>query len=95
MLKHHPDKRRARGVAVPSESEDYFTCITKAYEQLSNPEKRAAYDSVDPEFDDSIPTAAAVTPDNFYQIFTTAFENNERSIFVSFISFMVNIGTPA
>ena len=29
VLKHHPDKRRARGVPVKEGEEDYFTCITR------------------------------------------------------------------
>lgn len=35
VLKHHPDKRKAQGETVDSEN-DYFTCITKAYEMLGN-----------------------------------------------------------
>ena len=38
------------------EDDDYFTCITKAAEILSNPVKRRAFDSVDPTFDDSVPS---------------------------------------
>ena len=37
------------------DDDDYFTCITKAAEILSNPVKRRAFDSVDPTFDDSVP----------------------------------------
>lgn len=33
VLKHHPDKRKAQGEHVDSDT-DYFTCITKAYEIL-------------------------------------------------------------
>lgn len=33
VLKHHPDKRKAQGENVSTDS-DYFTCITKAYETL-------------------------------------------------------------
>lgn len=33
VLKHHPDKRKAQGENVQTDS-DYFTCITKAYETL-------------------------------------------------------------
>ena len=29
VLKHHPDKRRARGLAVKEGDDDYFTCITR------------------------------------------------------------------
>lgn len=33
VIKHHPDKRKAQGEEIKSE-DDYFTCITKAYETL-------------------------------------------------------------
>lgn len=33
VLKHHPDKRKGKGEVI-SEDDDYFTCITKAYETL-------------------------------------------------------------
>ena len=39
VLRHHPDKRRALGEEI-KEGDDYFTCITKAAEILSNPIKR-------------------------------------------------------
>ncbi len=29
VLRHHPDKRRARGLEVKEGEDDYFTCITK------------------------------------------------------------------
>lgn len=37
------------------EDDDYFTCITKAFEILGNPVKRRAFDSVDPLYDDEVP----------------------------------------
>ena len=37
------------------EDDDYFTCITRAFENLSTSNKRKAFDSVDPLFDDDIP----------------------------------------
>lgn len=33
VLQHHPDKRKAKGEDVKTD-DDYFTCITKAYETL-------------------------------------------------------------
>lgn len=33
VLKHHPDKRKAQGEEI-RQDDDYFTCITKAYETL-------------------------------------------------------------
>ena len=35
MLRHHPDKRRGAGEDI-REDDDYFTCITKAFEQVNN-----------------------------------------------------------
>lgn len=56
VLKHHPDKRRRRGDNIENDSDDYFTCITKAYEILGNIQSRRSYDSVDHTFDDEIPS---------------------------------------
>lgn len=33
VLQHHPDKRKAKGEEIDTDN-DYFTCITKAYEIL-------------------------------------------------------------
>ena len=32
VLRHHPDKRRARGLEVKEGEDDYFTCITRGKE---------------------------------------------------------------
>lgn len=77
VLKHHPDKRKAQGEEVRSD-DDYFTCITKAYEILGTPIKRRSYDSIDPEFDDAIPTPAEIKKDGFYKSFSKCFETNAR-----------------
>lgn len=77
VLKHHPDKRKAQGEEVRSD-DDYFTCITKAYETLGTPNKRKSYDSIDPMFDDSIPTTAEVKKEGFFKAFAKYFEMNAR-----------------
>ncbi|KAI5636534.1 dnaJ domain-containing protein [Phthorimaea operculella] len=77
VLKHHPDKRKAQGEEIRSD-DDYFTCITKAYEILGTPSKRRSYDSVDPLVDDSIPTVAEIKKDGFFKAFTKIFEINSR-----------------
>ncbi|VDM44498.1 unnamed protein product [Toxocara canis] len=80
VLKHHPDKRKHDGMPVRAQEEDYFTCITKAYEQLGMSEqKRRSYDSVDPEFDDSLPDEKKIDADNFFKAFAPVFERNSRS----------------
>ena len=49
-----------------------------AYETLSDPKKKRAYDSQGP-FDDSIPSAdSAKKPEDFYSIFGEAFDRNAR-----------------
>ncbi|KAK3579078.1 hypothetical protein CHS0354_029938 [Potamilus streckersoni] len=78
VLKHHPDKRRARGLQVKDGEDDYFTCITRAYEILGNPLKRRAYDSADPLFDDSVPPVNAQSKENFLSVFGPVFAQNSR-----------------
>ncbi|XP_044264023.1 dnaJ homolog subfamily C member 2 [Tribolium madens] len=76
VLKHHPDKRKALGEEVKAD-DDYFTCITMAYETLGNPIKRRSYDSVDPEFDNNVPSGADLKKD-FYDTFSYYFDLNSR-----------------
>jgi DnaJ family protein C protein 2 len=69
VLRHHPDKRKAQGEEIRPD-DDYFTCITKAWEILGNPRNRRSFDSVDKEFDDSIPTVNEHTRSHFYEVVT-------------------------
>uniref|UniRef100_A0A8I6G953 DnaJ homolog subfamily C member 2 n=1 Tax=Rattus norvegicus TaxID=10116 RepID=A0A8I6G953_RAT len=77
VLKHHPDKRKAAGEPIKEGDNDYFTCITKAYEMLSDPVKRRAFNSVDPTFDNSVPSKSEAK-ENFFQVFSPVFERNSR-----------------
>ncbi|KAK5978001.1 DNaJ domain (Prokaryotic heat shock protein), partial [Trichostrongylus colubriformis] len=78
VLKYHPDKKKHRGETLPA-GEDYFTCITRAYEQLGMSEaKRQAYDSVDHKFNDAIPSEKSVNKDNFFNELAPVFERNSR-----------------
>nr|XP_061809386.1 dnaJ homolog subfamily C member 2-like [Nerophis lumbriciformis] len=77
VLKHHPDKRKAAGEQISEGDNDYFTCITKAVETLSDPVKRRAFDSVDPTFDNSVPSKSE-GKENFFQVFPAVFERNSR-----------------
>ncbi|XP_078409362.1 dnaJ homolog subfamily C member 2 isoform X2 [Cetorhinus maximus] len=77
VLKHHPDKRKAAGEQIGEGDNDYFTCITKANEMLSDPLKRRAFDSVDPTFDNAIPSKSEAK-ENFIEVFSSAFERNAR-----------------
>ncbi|XP_041458839.1 dnaJ homolog subfamily C member 2-like [Lytechinus variegatus] len=79
VLKHHPDKREDRKTRVrKSGDDDYFSCITKAYEVLGNPVKRRAYDSVDPEFDNDVPSNNQQSKDKFFATFSDVFKRNAR-----------------
>ena len=79
VLKHHPDKNQSRKSKMHLDAvQEYFTCITKAGEILSNKSKRRAYDSVDPTFDDYVPSVNANSKINFYQVFGPIFELNAR-----------------
>lgn len=77
VLRHHPDKRRGAGEEI-RDDDDYFTCITKAYEILGDPLKRRSWDSVDPEFDDDVPSVSANNKSNFFKVFTPVLERNAR-----------------
>ncbi|XP_037315683.2 dnaJ homolog subfamily C member 2 [Pungitius pungitius] len=77
VLKHHPDKRKAAGEQIVEGDNDYFTCITKAMETLSDPVKRRAFDSVDPTFDNSVPSKNE-GKDNFWDVYSPVFERNAR-----------------
>ena len=81
VLKHHPDKKKGRVDAADKlvSNEDYFTCITIANDILSNPSRRRAYDSVDPLFNDSIPSVSNPARNNFYEVFGPVFQRNARS----------------
>uniref|UniRef100_A0A6P7GR11 DnaJ homolog subfamily C member 2 n=1 Tax=Diabrotica virgifera virgifera TaxID=50390 RepID=A0A6P7GR11_DIAVI len=76
VLKHHPDKRKALGEEIKTD-DDYFTCITMAYETLGNISRRRAYDSVDPQFDNDLPCTSDIKKD-FYKTFTYYFDLNSR-----------------
>lgn len=77
VLNHHPDKSKNKS-AGSKDNNEYFNCITRAFEQLSNPIKRMSYDSCDPEFDDTVPAVSEKNKKNFFKVFGTAFESNSR-----------------
>lgn len=76
VLKHHPDKRKGKGEDVKHD-DDYFHCITMAYETLGTLKNRRAFDSVDPEFDDTLPSQNEVKKD-FYKALSNVFKRNAR-----------------
>ena len=72
ILKHHPDKREN----VVDRDNDYFGCITKAFDILGDPLKRKSYDSVDPTFDDDIPSINNRSKKKFFSVFGPVFDRN-------------------
>ncbi|CAL8121029.1 unnamed protein product [Orchesella dallaii] len=78
VLKHHPDKRQAAGEYVNTDEGDYFSCIVKAYEILSSPLKRRAYDSIDPFFDKYTPPKSVSSPEEFFSTYGKWFSLNSR-----------------
>ncbi|TFK67631.1 chaperone J-domain-containing protein [Pluteus cervinus] len=93
VLKHHPDKKASKpghnssttamliGLHQNTNDDAFFKCISKAYDVLTNPEKRRQFDSVDPEFlevEDDIPTAQEFKNLNFIKTFTPIFERWAR-----------------
>ncbi|KAJ2168649.1 Zuotin, partial [Coemansia sp. RSA 560] len=53
VLRHHPDKKAAQGHL---NDDRFFKCIQKAFDILTDDEKRRQWDSVDPEVSTDIPT---------------------------------------
>ena len=80
MLRHHPDKKSSKTDSKESKlsEQSLFACITIANDILSNKTKRRAYDSIDPFFDDSIPSVNANSKNNFIEVFGPVFERNAR-----------------
>lgn len=76
VLRHHPDKRKGQGAVIDPE-DDYFTCITRAYEFLGNQTKRRSYDSIDPNFNDDLPTQSEIEKD-FFGVLGPCFKLNSR-----------------
>ena len=77
VLKHHPDKKAAAGLA--DESDSFFKCIQRANEILLDPKKRRQYDSVDVEADVEPPTKKEMQkPGNFYKKWGPVFESEAR-----------------
>jgi DnaJ-class molecular chaperone len=50
----------------------------KAYEILGNKSKRRSYDSVDPQFDDDVPSNDDESKKNFFTVFGPVFDRNSR-----------------
>jgi len=75
VLKHHPDKRAAAG---GTEDDQFFKCIQKATEVLSDPVRRRQFDSVDEAADVEPPTKKQTQAGNFYKLWGKVFEAEGR-----------------
>ncbi len=81
VLMYHPDKLAERG---EKGGEDTFRGIQKAYDILSDPEKRRDYDSQDAPKDEQYPSAeqlaaaAAASPADFYKMAGDIFRRQAR-----------------
>ena len=52
--------------------------VLAAYDILIDSKKRRAYDSVDPTFDDVVPSICTASKENYYYIFGPVFRENSR-----------------
>jgi len=77
VLKHHPDKKAASG---KDENDNFFKCIQRAHEILSDPVKRRQFDSVDEAAEKEPPSKKDVQkkPGNFYKLWGPVFEAEAR-----------------
>jgi len=76
ILIYHPDKMKA--ISENQEiNDEIFKSIQKAYDILSDPKKRKAYDSLE-EFDDTIPSERQADKQDFFELFNPVFERNAR-----------------
>ncbi|KAJ2852452.1 Zuotin [Coemansia brasiliensis] len=73
VLRHHPDKKAAQGHL---NDDRFFKCIKKAFDILTDPEKRRQWDSVDPEISTDIPSAKK--KGDFFEIYGPVFERESR-----------------
>lgn len=75
VLQHHPDKQQQSSEDL---DDDHFKCIKIAYDILSDPKCRRAYDSADPTFNDDVPSVCEYSKEHFFEVFGPVFEENAR-----------------
>jgi len=77
-LKYHPDKIAARGEKLSASDKEIWLTIQKAYNTLTDDDKRRKYDSSLP-FDDRLPKEEDVKdPAKFYALFAACFKLNAK-----------------
>lgn len=74
VLKHHPDKKSASGAGL--EQDGFFKIIQKAYETLTDSNKRAQYDSCD--FNADVEPPKKGTEYNFFEAWGPVFAAEAR-----------------
>jgi len=57
---------------------DVFRGFCPAYEILTTPEKKMHFDSVDPTFNDRVPTEREINDKNYFEVLGPIFEQNAR-----------------
>lgn len=81
ILQFHPDKKaqNSDSTTAHNAADPIFLAVQKAYDILSNPDKRRQYDSKY-EFDDSIPTGKEelTTDKDFFDLYGPVFLRNAR-----------------
>merc|ERR1739838_809771 len=85
VLKFHPDKCRIKD---EKKVNDIITCINRANDVLSDPEKRRSYDSVDPKFDQDVPPISKNSKAHFFSTFGPVFDRNQRWSVISKVPFI-------
>jgi len=79
VLVYHPDKiaqRAGEGKGKRQKDDAIFKCIQKAFEILNDPDRKEAFDHVDPTFDNSIPEEKLPSGACFYATYGPVFERN-------------------
>ncbi|EYE96048.1 putative ribosome associated DnaJ chaperone Zuotin [Aspergillus ruber CBS 135680] len=77
VLRHHPDKKAAMGDR--DENDQFFKCIQKASELLSDPVRRRQFDSVDEAAEVEPPTKKeAAAKGKFFKLWGRVFESEAR-----------------
>ncbi|KAI9040173.1 putative ribosome associated DnaJ chaperone Zuotin [Aspergillus affinis] len=76
VLRHHPDKKAAMGQS--DENDQFFKCIQKATEVLSDPVRRRQFDSVDEAAEVDAPTKKEASKGNFFKLWRRCLEAESR-----------------
>ncbi|KJE98126.1 zuotin, variant [Capsaspora owczarzaki ATCC 30864] len=76
VLIHHPDKKAGKKSGSVDDEDNFFKCLKKANEILSDTVKRRSYDSVDPTFNNNVPEVTDKNKKNFFAVFGPVIQRN-------------------